>query len=118
MVIEDDVKDPSIYCGVRRKAVDTDNTRSNCIELYATSDEKSLLTQAAAIEHLDLTTLVMRIAVPIARDIVDQAKHIRLSERDLLLVLELLENPPQPNDKLIRAAKALADNQKKLDELQ
>jgi uncharacterized protein (DUF1778 family) len=99
--------------------VETNNMQSNCIELYATSDEKSLLTQAAAIEHLDLTTLVMRIAVPIARDIVKQAEeHIRLSERDSLLVLELLENPPQPNDKLIRAAKALADNQKKLDELQ
>ena len=72
--------------------MDTNNTRINCIELYVTSDEKLLLTQAAAIEHLDLTTLVMRIAVPIARDIVDQAKHIRLSERNSLLVLELLES--------------------------
>jgi len=92
------------------------DTRSDCIELYPTPHERLLLTRAAAIEHLDLASLVMRIAVPIARNIIEQAEHALLSERDTLLVLELLENPPPPSSKLIVAAKAWTDNQKKLDE--
>ena len=90
-------------------------TRSDRIELRATPYEKSLLARAAAIEHLDLTSLVIRIAVPVAREIVEQAEHTILSERDTLLVLDLLENPPLPNSKLLDAAKAWMDNQKKLD---
>ena len=90
-------------------------TRSDRIELRATPYEKSLLTRAAAIEHLDLTSLIMRIAVPIACDIIERAEHTILSERDTLLVLDLLENPPPPSSRLIDAAKAWTDNQKKLD---
>ena len=89
-------------------------TQSDRIELRATPHEKSLLTRAA-IENLDLTSLTMRIAVPVARDIIERAEHMILSERDTLLVLDLLENPPPPNSKLIGAAKAWTDNQKKLD---
>ena len=95
--------------------MEVNGTRSDRIELRATPYEKSLLTRAAAIEHLDLTSLVMRITVPIARDIIEQAEHTLLSERDTLLVLELLENPPPPSNKLIVAAKGWTDNQKKLD---
>jgi uncharacterized protein (DUF1778 family) len=84
------------------------------IELRATPYEKSLLARAA-IEHLDLTSLIMRIAVPVARDIIERAEHTILSKRDTLQVLELLEIPPLPSSKLIGAAKAWTDNQKKLD---
>jgi len=35
-----------------------------------------------------------------------EAETLRLSERDSLLVLDLLENPPEPSARLIRAAKA------------
>jgi uncharacterized protein (DUF1778 family) len=94
---------------------ETNGTRSDRIELRATPYEKSLLTRAAAIEHLDLASLVMRIAVPIARDIIERTEHALLSERDSLLVLDLLENPPLPSNKLIVAAKAWAENQEKLD---
>jgi uncharacterized protein (DUF1778 family) len=91
------------------------NARSDRIELRATPYEKSLLTRAAAIEHLDLTSLVMRIAVPLAHDIIKRAEHVVLSERDTLLVLELLENPPPPTSKLVTAAKTWTENHKKLD---
>jgi uncharacterized protein (DUF1778 family) len=33
--------------------------------------------------------------------------HLRLSERDSLRVLNLLENPPAPNAKLLAASQAL-----------
>jgi uncharacterized protein (DUF1778 family) len=40
--------------------------------------------------------------------VIEQAEHIQLSERDSLKVLDLLENPPEPNARLLAAAKALS----------
>ncbi len=45
---------------------------------------------------------------------IERAEHITLSKRDTLLVLDLLENPPLPSGKLIGAARAWMDNQRKL----
>ena len=94
--------------------METESGRSDRIELRATPHEKALLARAAAIEHLDLTSFVMRAAVPAAREVVERTEQIELSERDTLRVLALLENPPPPNAKLAAAAKAWAANQKKL----
>ena len=38
---------------------------------------------------------------------VKESDHLQLSERDSLRVLDLLENPPAPNAKLLGAARAL-----------
>ena len=43
----------------------------------------------------------------VARPVVDQAQLVKLSERDSLRVLDLLENPPAPNARLMAAALAL-----------
>ena len=98
--------------------METGGTRSDRIELRATPQEKALLMRAAAIEHLDMTSFVMRAAVPAAQEVVERAEHIKLSERGTLFVLDLLENPPPPNAKLIAAAQALDDNLKRLEEIQ
>jgi len=42
-----------------------------------------------------------------AREVIEEAERLELSERDSLRVLELLENPPKPNAKLLRTAKLL-----------
>jgi uncharacterized protein (DUF1778 family) len=97
---------------------ETEGTRSDRIELRATPQEKALLMRAAAMEHLDMTSFVMRAAVPAAQEVIERTEHIKLSERDTLLVLDLLENPPPPNAKLIAAIKAWEENQKKLEEMQ
>jgi uncharacterized protein (DUF1778 family) len=86
-------------------------TRSDRIELRATPHEKAILARAAAIEHLDVTALVMRASLPLAREIIERAERIELSERDTLFVMELLENPPQPHARLQAAARAWAENQ-------
>lgn len=79
--------------------------REERIELRATKEEKRLLTTAATYERLDLTSFVMRNALPVAREIVDQAERIVLSERDTERVLDLLENPPEPTPALMEAAR-------------
>ncbi len=69
--------------------------------------DKALLLRAVALENTDLTDFVVRTALQAAREIIEEAEHIHLSERDSLRVLDLLENPPSPNAKLLAAAYAL-----------
>ncbi|MGH9639873.1 MAG: DUF1778 domain-containing protein [Bryobacteraceae bacterium] len=83
----------------------TTTTREDRIELRATKDEKRLLAQAAAYERLDVTSFIMRNVLPAARDVVDRAERIVLSERDSVRVLKLLENPPKPAPALMTAAR-------------
>lgn len=80
-------------------------TRDDRIELRTTREEKRLLTAAAAHERLDVTSFIMRAVLPAARDAVEKAERILLSERDSLRVLDLLENPPAPTQALLAAAR-------------
>ena len=82
--------------------------RAERIELRATREEKRLLTAAAAHERLDLTSFIMRNALPAARAAVEEAERIVLSERDSERVLALLETPPAPTPALIAAARRRA----------
>ena len=79
--------------------------REERIELRATTEEKRLLSAAAAHERLDLTSFIMRNALPAAREVMDRAERIDLSERDSRRVLALLENPPTPTPALMDAAR-------------
>ena len=83
-------------------------SRTDRIELRATNEEKRLLAAAAAQERLDVTGFILRSALPAARDVLDRAERIVLSERDSARVLELLENPPEPTAALMAAARRVA----------
>lgn len=86
-----------------RTAVE-DNRR---MSLRIRAEEKALLMRAVALEHTDLTDFVLRHALDAAKAVIQDAEHLRLSGRDSLRVLDLLENPPPPNAKLMAAARAL-----------
>jgi len=79
-------------------------SRDDRIELRASREQKRLLSAAAAYERLDLTSFVMRTALPVAEEIVARHERIVLSARDSVRVLDLLEHPPKPTPAL-RAAK-------------
>ena len=81
-----------------------DNSR---LSLRIPAEEKAILLRAVALQHTDLTGFVLQHALRAAKDIIEQAEHLQLSERDSLRVLELLENPPPPNARLLAAARAL-----------
>jgi len=80
---------------------------NNRMSLRIRPDDKALLMRAVAYEHTDLTDFVLRNAMQAARAVIAQAERVLLSERDTLRVLDVLENPPRPNAKLLAAAKAL-----------
>ena len=77
------------------------------MSLRVTAEEKSLLVRAAALQRTNLTEFVIRTAVSNAREVIEQSERLDLTERDSLQVLDLLENPPEPNEKLMAAAFAM-----------
>jgi uncharacterized protein (DUF1778 family) len=81
-----------------------DNSR---MSLRIPAREKALLLRAVALKHTDLTAFVIRHAVQAAKAVIDDADRVPLSDRDSLRVLDLLENPPGPNKKLMAAARVL-----------
>lgn len=81
-----------------------DNSR---MSLRIPAEEKMLLMRAVALQQTSLTDFVIRTSVEAAKTVIDQAERVALSERDSLRVLELLEHPPEPNAKLMKAACAL-----------
>ena len=86
-----------------RIAVD-DNKRMN---LRVRPDQKATLVRAAALKNTDLTDFVLQPALREAEAIIEAADHVKLSERDSLRVLQVLENPPPANAKLRAAAIAM-----------
>jgi uncharacterized protein (DUF1778 family) len=88
-----------------RAAVE-DNSR---MSLRIHADEKALLMRAVALRHTDLTDFVLRYALSAAKAVIEEADHLQLSARDSLRVLELLENPPAPNARMLAAAQALPE---------
>lgn len=82
--------------------------REDRIELRTTKEEKQLLATAAAYERLDVTSFIMRSALPVAREVIDRTERIVLSQRDTARILKLLENPPKPTPALLAAARRRA----------
>lgn len=83
-----------------RKIVDT-NSR---VSLRIPPEDKALLVRAVTLEQTTLTDFVLKHSVQAARSVVAQAERVQLSQRDSQHVLNLLENPPAPNSKLMQAA--------------
>ena len=74
--------------------------------------DKALLMRAVALQDTDLTGFVVGCAVRAAKDVIRDHEQVQLSERDSLMVLGLLENPPRPKDRLVSAARALAEQRR------
>lgn len=86
-----------------RVAVD-DNKR---MQLRVRPEQKAMLMRAAVLRNTDLTDFIVQLAMREAKTVIEEAERIRLSERDSMLVLDLLENPPAPNAKLRAAIAAM-----------
>ncbi len=67
--------------------------------------DKAMILRATEIAGAaGITDFVLRTVLEASRDIIERNDRIVLSERDTLKVLEALENPPAPNEKMIAAA--------------
>jgi uncharacterized protein (DUF1778 family) len=81
-------------------------TESGRVELRLRPEDKILLARAASLKRIDLTGYILQTILPQAESDIAEAEKLIVSERDSLRVLDLLENAPEPNARLLRAAKA------------
>ena len=82
----------------------------NCrVALRIRAADKALIMRAVALAQTDMTEFMLRTALREAQLVIAEHEQVKLSQRDSLRVLELLENPPPPNAKLRKAARALPD---------
>ncbi|WP_040675056.1 DUF1778 domain-containing protein [Rhizobium grahamii] len=79
------------------------------MSLRVPATAKAKLRRAAALRNTDLTSFVTQSALREAEAVIEEAETIRVSRRDHLRILELLENPPKPNAKLRAAIVGLPD---------
>ena len=70
--------------------------------------EKARLMRAAALENTTLKDFMLRNALRAADAVIERAGRICLDEEQARFVLNLLDNPPRPNAKLLAAAKLVA----------
>ena len=54
-----------------------------------------------------MTTFILHTVLREAQSVIEDHERVRLTGRDSRLVMELLENPPAPNAKLRKAARAM-----------
>ena len=83
------------------------NENNERLSLRVPAATKAKLVRAAALRNTDLTSFVTQSALREADAVIEQAETIKVSERDFLRILELLENPPAPHEKLRAAARSL-----------
>ena len=77
------------------------------LELSVDPDDYRALQQAAALAQTDLNSYVIQAAVDAATSLIVTPGPSHLSERDSIRVIDLLENPPEPNERMIAAARGL-----------
>lgn len=68
---------------------------------------KARLMRAASLEQTTLKDFMLRNALNAAEQVIDQAERITLSERDTQKILDLLDNPREPNARMVAALKSM-----------
>ena len=82
---------------------------NNRIALRVQAADKAVIQRAVAVAQTDMTDFILRAALREARSVIDEHERVKLTSRDSLLVLKLLENPPAPNTRLRKAARAMPE---------
>ena len=70
------------------------------IDLRANSNQKSLLERAAELKHISLSSYILATSLNQAQLDLSENETLVLSNRDRDLVMNLLDNPPEPNEAL------------------
>ena len=70
------------------------------IDFRANSKQKTLLERAAELKHVSLSSYILTSSLKQAQIDMAENEALVLSDRDRELVMDALENPPEPNDAL------------------
>jgi len=83
-----------------RKPEETQNAR---LSFRLRAEHKDLIEQAALTVGQSVSAFAVSTLVTEAERLVERSKNIKLSKRDSEMLLEMLDNPPEPGDRLRRA---------------
>ncbi|MGK2951836.1 MAG: DUF1778 domain-containing protein [Thiobacillus sp.] len=83
-----------------------DTTRGARLEARVPAAQKSLLQHSAVLSGRTLSEFVVTSAQDAARRVIAEHESIRLSREEQLAFVQALLQPPEPNARLKRAAKA------------
>ncbi len=86
-----------------RRAVE-ENER---VALRLRVEDKAKIMRASALKSMDLTGFMVQTALAAAEEVIEQAERLKLTRRDSVRVLEMLDHPPVPNARLLAAARDL-----------
>lgn len=79
------------------------NSLSERMSIRLNIEDKQLLLKAVALTHTNITEFVLQRILPSAKQIVQEHEQKQLSARDLRLMLDMLDNPPAENARLLKA---------------
>lgn len=82
------------------------------IDLRLSDDDKSMIGEAAAITHQSNAQFMRNSASEREAAVIEKHRRIVLNEASWTRVMDALSVPPEPNDKLKRAARRLSDMEK------
>ena len=74
-------------------------SKKNVISLLMNDEELRIVEEAACLSGLSLSDYILSVALKRSSQDLN-LEALRLSNQDQDMILELLENPPAPNDKL------------------
>lgn len=77
------------------------------IDLRLTDDDKSTIEEAAAMTNQTITQFMVASASERAAEIIEQHRRLILNEESWNRVMDAIDNPPVPDDRLKRAARRL-----------
>lgn len=81
------------------------------IDLRLTDEDKKMIEEAAAMTNQTITQFLVSSASERAAEVIEQHRRLVLNEASWNRVMDAIENPPAPNDKLKLAAKRLQNRE-------
>ena len=77
------------------------------IDLRLSDADKSMIEEAAAMTNQTITQFLVSSASERATEVIERHRRLLLNEASWNQVMDAIENPPQPAEKLKRAARRL-----------
>lgn len=77
------------------------------IDLRLSDDDKGMIEEAAVLTNQTITQFMLRSASERAAQVIEQHRRMVLNDESWARVMDTLSNPPEPNEKLKKAARRL-----------
>jgi uncharacterized protein (DUF1778 family) len=79
-------------------------TKAERFEIRMSTADKNLIAEAARLRGMTPTEFVLKATLKASKRTVERVKVLKFSRRDQVRLLEALMNPPEPNERLKKAA--------------